>query len=167
MTLRQQASLRYLALGLALLLFAVALRWASRPLAGVARAWSPLELSNHERAACLLALHVVGMILLTVAALGSRSEAAVPICAFWSTTGALLECAQHPRVAAAMLGFLPADSAGSARGWLSESIAIYLVNGQFSAHELVATFLGGVLGFLCVRFLGARERGSVRTGEQS
>lgn len=153
----EPVSLRCIGLGLGVLLLSLAVRWvAGNPWPVPWRMQSILQSVYAERGAVLLGLDVVAIALLTAGVLGTRHAVAVPVCAFWSTAGALLECSQHPAVvvrALASLADLPTDSI------VANAISLYLLNGEFSVAELIAAVLGGVVAFRCIdRF--ARARGS-------
>lgn len=144
----EPVSLRCISLGLAVLALSLALRWAAATLGPDPwRAQPILQTAYAERGALLLALDVVSMALLTAGVLGTRHAVAVPVCAFWSTAGALLECTQLPAVVdrtLTALTDLPADSL------LANTISLYLLNGEFSIAELVAALMGGAVAYLCI-----------------
>lgn len=152
----EPVSLRCVSLGLAVLVLGLGLRWAAGTFwPGPWRLQSVLQAAYAERGALLLGLDVVAMALLTAGVLGTRHAVAVPVCAFWSTAGALLECTQHPAVvdrALAALADLPADS------FVANTISIYLLNGEFAIAELIAAFTGGALAFFCIARVATRTR---------
>jgi hypothetical protein len=98
--------------------------------------------------AVLLGLHVAAMALLTAAAIGVRRDLAARVCALWAAGGALLELLQHPLVATYLLPLLP--QGGSTHG-PANFVALFLVNGKFTTHEIAASVLGGALGFVLIR----------------
>ena len=100
------------------------------------------------KAAVLLGLHVAAMALLNAGAIGVCRVAAARVCALWAAGGALLELLQHPLVAVYLLPLLPHN--GPARG-PANFIALFLVNGVFTTQEVVASVLGGALGFVLIR----------------
>lgn len=144
----EPVSPRCVSLGLVTLVLGLGLRWA----AGTAwpdqwRMQPIVQAAYAGRGALLLGLDVVALALLTTGVLGTRHVVAVPVCAFWSTAGALLECTQHPAVvdrALAALADLPADSL------VANTISLYLLNGEFSIAELIAALVGGALAYLCI-----------------
>ena len=126
---------RCVGVGLMILVSSIGLRWFSpEPWMG--------------KSAVLLGLHVAAMALLSAGAIGVCRVAAARVCALWAAGGALLELLQHPLVAVCLLPLLPQD--GPARG-LANFVALFLVNGIFTTQDVVASILGGVLGFVLIR----------------
>lgn len=149
-------NLRCFSLGLALLALGVALRWMvfGSP-TGQGQGGVALELLFAEKAALLLGLHVAAMTVLTAGILGARATVAVPVCAFWTGVGALLECGQHPIILGPLQQWLtqqPQDSL------LANGLSLYLLNGKFSHAELLAAIAGGWLGLTFIERLSGERR---------
>jgi hypothetical protein len=137
---------RCIGVGLTILTSSIALRWFSpEPWVG--------------KSALLLGLHVAAMALLCAGAIGVCRVAAARVCALWAAGSVLLELLQHPLVAAYLLPLVPQD--GAAHG-LSNFVALFLVNGVFTVQDVVASILGGALGFVLIRQITTvRESSSV------
>ena len=117
-------------MGLMILASTIALRWFSpEPWAG--------------KSALLLGLHVAAMSVLTVGAIGVCHVSAARVCALWAAGGALLELLQHPLVVVNLLPLLPQEGP-------ADFVALFLVNGAFTTQEIVASVLGGALGFVLI-----------------
>jgi hypothetical protein len=110
-----------------------------------------LEISQAQRAAVFVGLHVAAMSLLTAGVLCARGFAAMRVCGFWVTSGALLEALQHSRAVDWLLPRLPEEGPGGA---VANVASLILVNGAFTGAELVGALVGGVGAFALIHRIG-------------
>lgn len=106
-----------------------------------------LEIFHTDRAAVVLGFDVAAMSLLTAGVLGVRGLAAARVCAFWASSGAVLETLQHSRAVAWLLPRLPEEGIA---GGLADLASLFLVNGKFTPAEIVGAIAGACVGFLLI-----------------
>ena len=110
-----------------------------------------LEISQSQRAAVFVGLHVAAMSLLTAGAIGARGVAASRVCGFWATSGALLEVLQTSRAVDWLLPKLPEQGPAGA---VANVASLVLVNGEFTGGELIGAIVGGCVAFALIHRIG-------------